>query len=60
MSLRNVRRDANKDADAHKKSGEVTEDGHKDLQDEIQKLLKSFEAKVGAAQDKKTKEILED
>ena len=60
VSLRNVRRDANKDADAHKKSGEVTEDGHKDLQDEIQKLLKSFEAKVGAAQDKKTKEILED
>ena len=60
VSLRNVRRDANKEADAHKKSGEVTEDGHKDLQDEIQKMLKSFEAKVGEAQDKKTKEILED
>ncbi|MDG1983225.1 MAG: ribosome-recycling factor, partial [Planctomycetota bacterium] len=60
VSLRNVRRDANKEADAHKKSGEVTEDAHKDLQDEIQKMLKSFEAKVGEAQEKKAKEILED
>jgi len=60
VSLRNVRRDANKEADAHKKSGEVTEDDHKGLLEEIQKLLKSFEAKVGEAQDKKTKEILED
>ena len=60
VSLRNVRRDANKEADAHKTSGEVTEDGHKDLQDEIQKMLKAFEGKVGAAQDKKAKEILED
>lgn len=60
VSLRNIRRDANKEADALKKSGDITEDDHRDLQDEIQKLLKEFEGKVAEAQDKKTKEILED
>ena len=60
VSLRNIRRDANKEADAHKKSGDVTEDAHKDLQDEIQKLLKTYEGKVAEVQEKKTKEILED
>ena len=60
VSLRNIRRDANKEADAHKKAGDVTEDGHKDLLDEIQKVLKGFEGKVGEVLDKKTKEILED
>ena len=60
VSLRNIRRDANKEADALKKSSEITEDSHKDLQDEIQKLLKTYEGKVGEVLDKKTKEILED
>lgn len=60
VSLRNIRRDANKEADALQKKSEITEDDNKRLQDEIQKLLKEYEGKVGEVQDKKTKEILED
>lgn len=60
VSLRNIRRDANKEAEALQKKSEITEDDLKRLQDEIQKLLKEYEGKVGEVQDKKTKEILED
>lgn len=60
VSLRNIRRDANKEADALQKKSEITEDDNKRLQDEIQKLLKEYEGKVAEVQDKKTKEILED
>ena len=60
VSLRNIRRDANKEADALKKAGDVNEDSALDLHDDIQKLLKVYEGKVSEVQDKKTKEILED
>ncbi len=60
VSLRNIRRDANKEADALQKKSEITEDDNRDLQDEIQKMLKEYEGKVAEAQDKKSKEILED
>lgn len=60
VSLRNIRRDANKEADALKKSSDITEDDHHDLQEEVQKLLKTYEGKVSDVQEKKTKEILED
>ncbi|MEM6673716.1 MAG: ribosome recycling factor [Planctomycetota bacterium] len=60
VSLRNIRRDANKEADGLKKGGDITEDDLKDLQEEIQKLLKGYEAKVADVQEKKMKEILED
>lgn len=60
VSLRNIRRDANKEADALQKKGDLTEDDLRALQDEIQKLLKEYEGKVGEVLDKKTKEILED
>ena len=60
VSLRNIRRDANKEAEALQKKSEITEDDLKRLQDEIQKLLKQYEGKVADVQDKKTKEILED
>ena len=59
VSLRNVRRDVNKHADQIQKSGELTEDENHQLHDEIQKLLKDFEAKVTERQDAKTKEIME-
>ena len=60
VSLRNIRRDANKEADVLKKDGDVTEDDHRKLQDDIQKLLKDYEAKVADVQEAKSKEILED
>jgi len=59
IAMRNVRRDANKEADALKKDGSMAEDVCHDLHDEIQKLLKEFEGKVSTVQDKKTTEILE-
>ena len=60
VSLRNIRRDANKEADALQKKSDITEDDNRALQEEIQKLLKEYEGKVGEVQDKKTKEVLED
>jgi ribosome recycling factor len=59
VAMRNVRRDANKEADVLTKKGEITEDGNHDLHDDIQKLLKDHEGKVGEAQEKKVSEIME-
>jgi len=59
ISMRNVRRDMNKHADTLLKDGGVTEDEGRKLHDEIQKLLKEYEDKVGQVQDKKTAEIME-
>jgi ribosome recycling factor len=59
ISMRNVRRDMNKHADVLLKDGSVTEDEGRKLHDEIQKLLKEYEEKVGQVQDKKIAEIME-
>ncbi|MEZ6005674.1 MAG: ribosome recycling factor [Planctomycetota bacterium] len=59
VSLRNVRRDANKEADALLKSKEITEDDNKGLHEEIQNVLKDYEAQVGDLQERKNKEIME-
>ena len=59
ISMRNVRRDMNKHADGLLKEGGVTEDEGRKLHDEIQKLLKEYEDKVGQVHDKKTAEIME-
>ena len=56
IAIRNVRRDANTDADA---DGTVTDDALTRLREEIDKLTKDYEAKVNAALEKKTKEITE-
>ena len=60
IAMRNIRRDVNKEIDALLKDGGCTEDESKKLHDDVQKTLKDFEGQVGDAQDKKTKEILED
>jgi ribosome recycling factor len=57
IALRNVRRDANKEAEQLEKDGGVSEDELKKLKDEIQKLTKSYEEKVDAALAKKTAEL---
>jgi ribosome recycling factor len=59
ISLRNVRRDMNKTADAEHKSGALTEDANKKVHDDIQKLLKDHEVSVDTIHEKKTQEILE-
>lgn len=59
--MRNARRDANKAADALTKSATnpVSEDEVKKLHDEIQDLLKKYEAKIDDAVAKKSAEIRE-
>src|SRR5690606_18324042 len=59
--LRNARRDANKHADAlGKQTGaNVSEDEVSGLKDEIQELLKKYEAKIEDMISKKTTEIMD-
>lgn len=57
VSIRNARRDGNKEADSQQKASEITEDDAKKIKDDIQKLTKSYEDKVTEALDTKTKEI---
>lgn len=60
VAMRNVRRDANKHADALSKQTDgahYSEDQVSALKDEIQELLKKYEAKVDAAVSAKSDEI---
>ena len=59
ISLRNIRRDANKQADQEKTDKLLTEDECTQCKDEIQELLKKYEGKVNDNADKKSNEILE-
>lgn len=61
VALRNARRDANKHADALEKQAgaHVSEDEIKTLKDEIQELLKKYEAQADELVGKKSKEIEE-
>ena len=59
IAMRNTRRDQNKHADQLHKGSEITEDENKKLHDEIQKLLKEYEDKITALQEKKTAEVME-
>jgi ribosome recycling factor len=59
VSLRNVRRDANQQADGEEKGGKISEDELKRTKEEIDRLIKEYEGKIGDAVDKKTKEVLE-
>lgn len=59
IAIRNVRRDANKDADAAKNDKALTEDDLKRVKDDIQDLTKKFEGKVSDLVAKKTEELME-
>jgi ribosome recycling factor len=59
IAIRNVRRDANKNADQSEKDKSLSEDQVHDLKEEIQNLTKEYENKVGEALEKKEKEIME-
>ena len=60
VSLRNVRRDANKRVDAAKGDGDITEDEVKQLKDEIQSALKKKEGEIDEMLKAKNKEIMEE
>ena len=59
VACRNVRRDGNKHFDAAEKGKEMTEDERDKGKEEVQTLLKTYEAKVEEMAAKKTKEIME-
>jgi len=60
IALRNIRRDANKAVDVeHKDTKSIGEDEAYRAKEEIQKLLGSFEQKVGELVEKKIAEVME-
>ncbi len=59
VSIRNVRRDANKKVDQALKDKTLSEDIAHDLKDEIQNDLKSHEKDIDEIVEKKSKEIME-
>ena len=59
VSIRNIRRDANKQADQEQAEKILTEDDLEVCKEEIQSLTKRFETKVNEMAEKKSAEILE-
>ena len=59
VAVRNVRRDAMDKFKAAKKSGELTEDDLKDVEEKIQKITDKIIKDIDAVADKKTKEVME-
>ena len=59
VSIRNIRRDANKAADSEMADKVLTEDDLERCKEEIQALTKKFEGKVNENAEKKSAEILE-
>ena len=59
VSVRNIRRDANKQADKSQKDKILTEDERDQTKEETQNLTKRFEGKINELAEKKAAEILE-
>lgn len=59
VAIRNIRRDANKQADLEQGEKILTEDDLATCKDEVQTLTKQYEAKVNEIADKKSAEIME-
>jgi ribosome recycling factor len=59
VSIRNIRREANGQADAEEKDGKLSEDDQKRTKEEVDSLTKQYEAKVQETVDRKTKEVME-
>ena len=60
VSIRNVRRDANKAADQEQKDKLLTEDDRDALKEEVQELTKKFETWAADLATAKEKEVMED
>ena len=60
VSIRSVRREANKASDNEKSDGTLTEDDCKSTHEEVQELTKKFEAKVGDLARAKEAEVMEE
>ena len=59
VTIRNARRDANKQAEDEQKGGEMTEDDLEKCREEIQKLTDQNNKQVDATLEEKNKEVLE-
>lgn len=59
VSIRNIRRDANKHADQLLKDKILSEDLHAGLKDDIQDLTKTYEGKVNSQAEAKEKDVME-
>ena len=59
ISLRNIRRDANKQADQEQSDKILTEDDLERCKEEVQTLIKRFETRVNELAEKKSAEILD-
>jgi len=60
VAVRNIRRDANKQAEQEQKDKELTEDERDSTQQEVQKLTKKFEDKANDLAKAKEAEVMED
>ena len=60
VSIRNIRRDANKHADQAEKDKAMTEDDRDQTKDKVQELTKRYEGTVNKAAEGKEKEVMED
>lgn len=60
VSIRNIRRDANKDIEKAEKDKEISEDQRDDAKDEIQNLTKKFEDKVTEMAKSREAEVMDD
>ncbi|MDR1445470.1 MAG: ribosome recycling factor [Treponema sp.] len=59
VALRNIRRDGNEELKSLQKKGELTEDGEKQAEAELQKLTDNYIAKINQTLAEKEKEITE-
>jgi len=59
VSIRNARRDANKEAERQEEESELTEDEARKGKEDVQELTARYEKKVGEVLEAKTKEIQE-
>ena len=60
VSIRNIRRDANKHADTAEKAGEISEDVLASTKDDVQELTKRFEGQVTTAAADKEKDVMDE
>lgn len=60
ISIRNIRRDANKHADQAEKAKSMSEDDRDDTKDQVQDLTKKFEGKVNKLAEGKETEVMDE
>lgn len=60
VSIRNIRRDANKAADQAEKDKSLSEDERDHCKDEVQEMTKTYETKVNDLAKTREKEVMED